>query len=605
MTVLLAGLADAAIVLALGLAAAALMRRRSAALRHAILSAAVLAAAAMPALEWLLPQVPVIRWPLGASAISSGATLTSLQIEGPAGIESDAAAGAPMPWPWLIGIVWAAGAALMSAGLITGLVRLARLRSRCTPVAGRWRELADELGRACGLRQHVDVLQSDAPGLLITCGLFAPRIILPATASRWTDERKRVVLLHELAHIARRDAALQLAGEVVRALHWINPLVWMACRRLRQESEYACDDAVLRCGVEATEYATHLLDVARHLSGRRVRIVSAAAIAHPSTLERRITAMLNRQRNRAPLGRRGGFVAAVAALGLGLPLAAIGAAPAEPKIAGHLSASDPRLAPESRPDALDTMPSAPSTATPPATVPPIRNTPSRATPQTPVTIAGTVRDQTGAVLPGVQMTLADTQTQKQSVAHTDASGRYAFRGIPPAEYQLSAQLAAFATVAKLMTLGPGSTVDYSITLPLGTVQEQVTVLCSSGSPVDRIGQLTGAIVARLSPVLSAQEPQQIVRVGGNVKAPRKIRDVKPTCPAAAPEGETTIRLAGRIGQDGLTVDLRSVSATPAAEVHELVGAAIDAVREWRFTPTLLNNDPVEIDIAVEVVFKKS
>ena len=604
MTVLLAGLVDAAIVLALGLGAAALMRRRSAALRHAILAAAVLAAAVMPALEWLLPQVPVIRWQLGTSAISSGATLTSSQIEGPPIIDSDAAAGSPVPWAWLIAIVWATGAALMSAGLITGLVRLARLRSRCTPMAGRWRELTDELGRACGLRQHVDVLQSDAPGLLITCGLFAPRIILPATAWRWPDERKRVVLLHELAHIARRDAALQLAAEVVRALHWINPLVWMACRRLRQESEYACDDAVLRRGVGATEYATHLLDVARHLSGRRVRIASAAAIAHPSTLERRIAAMLNRQRNRAPLGRRGLVVAAVAALGLGLPLAAIGAAPVEPQFAGHPRASDARLAPESR-DASSTLPSAPSTARPTAAVPPIRSASSRAIPQTPVTIAGTVRDQTGAVLPGVQMTLADTQTQKQTVTHTDASGRYAFRGIPPAEYQLSAQMTAFAPVTKAMTLGPGSTVDYSITLPLGTLQEHITLVCSPSSLVDRVGEIAGSIVGRLFPLVSAQQSQQPVRVGGNVKAPRKIRDVKPVCPAVVPEGETTIRLAGRIGQDGLTVDLRSASSTPGAEPQELVDAAIAAVREWRFTPTLLNNDPVEVDISVDVVFKKS
>ena len=145
-----------------------------------------------------------------------------------------------------------------------------RLRNRCTPVRGRWRTLTDELSHDCGVTRPVALLQSHDASLLVTYGVWHPGIILPAGASTWTDDRMRVVLRHELAHIARRDAGVQLVGEALRIMQPLNPFVWIACHRLRQESEYACDDAVLRGGVNATDYATHLFDVAKHLSGRHI-----------------------------------------------------------------------------------------------------------------------------------------------------------------------------------------------------------------------------------------------------------------------------------------------------------------------------------------------
>jgi beta-lactamase regulating signal transducer with metallopeptidase domain len=308
MSLLIASLVDAALVLALGLAAAAALRRRSAALRHAVIASAIVAASLMPAFELLLPQLTVLRWQDAGSVISSGPMLVS---DGSAAgaVSRDADPDAGVSWTALAALLWILGAAAIGAGLVTGLLRLSRLRRRCTPLEGRWRELAAELAGECGVRREVALLQSADPSLLVTCGVLNPAIILPATAAGWTDERRRIVLRHELAHIARHDAAVQLGGEALRILHWMNPLVWIACRRLRQESEYACDDAVLGGGVEATDYATHLLEVARQLSARHAAWAAAPAIAHPSTLERRIAAMLRRHQNRAPLGRRGARLA--------------------------------------------------------------------------------------------------------------------------------------------------------------------------------------------------------------------------------------------------------------------------------------------------------
>ena len=99
---------------------------------------------------------------------------------------------------------------------------------------------------ATGCDRPVTLLQSSHPSLLVTWGLARPKMILPSAAGAWTDERARVVLSHELAHIRRGDWIVQLSAELLRAFYWFNPLLWVACRQLRLESEHACDDEVMQ-----------------------------------------------------------------------------------------------------------------------------------------------------------------------------------------------------------------------------------------------------------------------------------------------------------------------------------------------------------------------
>lgn len=88
------------------------------------------------------------------------------------------------------------------------------------------------------------------------------RLLLPAAARQWSGEQLRSVLLHEVAHIKRRDTIAHLLAQIACSLHWFNPLVWFAAWRLRVESERACDDLVLASGVRLSSYAGHLLQVA-------------------------------------------------------------------------------------------------------------------------------------------------------------------------------------------------------------------------------------------------------------------------------------------------------------------------------------------------------
>ena len=592
MTTLVVGLVDAAIVLALGLAAVLVLRRRSASLRHAVLALTILCALVMPALEVLLPQMPVVPWRVDDTWTSAG-TLTSDGLAIPfTTVDSPRPSQARLSWIQWLAAVWVSGSIVLATALMASLLRLRRLKALCVPVGGRCRELADELGPLCGVHRTVTLLECRQLSLLITCGFFRPVIILPAQATAWPDERCRAVLRHELAHIRRHDATLQIAGEVLRVMQWINPLVWLACRRLRQESEHACDDDVLAGGVNPTEYATHLLDVARQLSGQRPVWLSAPAIAHPSTLERRIVAMLQRHRNRTALGRRGWALAALGAAAISVPLAAAGLVPESQVVLPSPAAPDVALL-------------APRVESRLADVPPARPTPvpARATrAQQPMgSIAGTIVDQTGGALPGVGVELSNGTPGFSVAVITDGTGRFAARDLPPGEYSLVARLPGFATVTNRVKLAAGQNIQGSLTMPIGTLRETVTLACAGPSPAVQSrwpGNASFPMSAgRALPVTDAQA----VRVGGNLRAPKKLADVKPSCPSAAP-AEQNVRLTARIGPDGSVSDILAVHSSGPAPAREFVDAAVDAVRQWKFTPTLLNGQTVDVGMTVDVKF---
>ena len=334
MRLLAAAVMDVSIVLLVALAAAAALRRHSAALRHWILTVAIACALAAPLLElglpaWRLPA-GTSRW---ATTIVSPGTLAVFE-----SIVADGTAATPAATPtsgWTPDVAtlqvvllaaWGIGAAAALLLLLTRLVHLKRLSRRVEPVDDpRWQGLLQAMARAHGVSRRVDLVRSPNPAMVVTWGLFRPRIVVPTCA--WSDARIRVVLSHELAHVRRNDWGVQLAASVLQSLYWFHPLVWMAARTLRREAERACDDLVLKAGVAGPEYAGHLLAVARAASSLRAES-AAAAIARPSTLEERIRAMLNVRLNRDPLTRRSRIAAVliVALVALAAATSSIGAA---------------------------------------------------------------------------------------------------------------------------------------------------------------------------------------------------------------------------------------------------------------------------------------
>jgi hypothetical protein len=132
----------------------------------------------------------------------------------------------------------------------------------------------------------------------MTWGTLHPTVLVPAAADGWSAERRRVVLLHELAHVARRDCLAQMVAALACALYWIHPGVWYAARRMRVERELACDDRVLAAGTRARSYAAHLLEVARAFRPAGGVSPVAVSMARPSHLEGRMLAVLDAVRSR-------------------------------------------------------------------------------------------------------------------------------------------------------------------------------------------------------------------------------------------------------------------------------------------------------------------
>jgi beta-lactamase regulating signal transducer with metallopeptidase domain len=370
MTLLLDSVLKMSVMLGAALLVTLLFRHRSAALRHWLLSAAVLCAAVMPLAMLVLPS-----WNLGRD-ISKALPLQVLSYAAPDGGVSSAPgplkqSEVTTPVEWLP-LAWLAGSGVALFALALGFVRLALVARRSRQVTdGEWVRSADTIAKKYGLRRGVRLQLSESPAMLITWGAVRPRILLPQGAELWSEERISVVLHHELAHVRRHDWLLHTMAELLRVVYWFNPLVWLVCKRLRIESEYAADNAVLAEGFSGSRYAAHLLDIIRTLQQPDRAWSAASAMASPSTIERRFTALLNSNTDRRPASRL--VIAAVGSVLLctSLSLAAL-SSPAEvivvpvPVVVPVAPAPEPApapVAPARKPQAPPTRAAAPAPPT--------------------------------------------------------------------------------------------------------------------------------------------------------------------------------------------------------------------------------------------------
>jgi beta-lactamase regulating signal transducer with metallopeptidase domain len=587
MTLLLAAAAKVTVLVLAAIVVTLALRKRSAAVRHWVLAAATLCGLSVPVLELVLPAWSLqiwsptaatssLTWIAEPSAADVGDTTALAVTSSAAGLADHARSG--------FLAAWAIGASLGFAVLIAGLFRIRQMASLSAHATGRWRAIADEVSRTHGFLRPVRLLQSPHATMLVTWGTLRPSILLPACAREWSEERMRIVLHHELAHIGRADWMVTLAAEVLRCLYWFNPLIWIACRRLRDEGECACDDLVLRSGVGGADYASHLLAVARESVEQRRLWSPAIAIARRSTLEGRVRAMLNVRLNREPLTGRGRIAALALVAMMTLTLAVVSLSSDTTVIS---------LIPNSRRAAVGAM-SAPTIS---RRVLPRRAAEARAPRQAADgTIEGVLYDQFGGLLPGASVSLTHTETGAQADTSTDASGAFSFSPLSPGTYELTTRLPGFATVRNVISVAAGGTVRRQLTLPLGTIEEMVGVECQVGRSLD------ASPSPRPQPRPRTASPAPVASVftggiGGQIKAPLKLTHANPVCPAGLQPTPTGVKLSGRIGIDGIITDLRddSTDAHPA-----LVAAAMDAVRQWEFSPTLLNGAPIETNIAITV-----
>lgn len=203
----------------------------------------------------------------------------------------------------------------------------------------------------------------------------------------------------------------------------------------------------------------------------------------------------------------------------------------------------------------------------------------------PAPLSGTIYDVTGGVLPGVEVVLVDAN-HITSVVVSNASGRFEFPPLPAGKYVLEIKLPGFHTLHQEFELREPRDWQRAVTLQVGELMETISVRATRVSPPNQ---------------QPASDGPQRVRVGGNIKAPLKVKDVRPTYPATMRAAGLTgvVPIEAIIGRDGIVSTVRVLSA----QIHpDFAVAAVDAVRQWRFTPTLLNGEAVEVVMTVSIRF---
>jgi beta-lactamase regulating signal transducer with metallopeptidase domain len=343
-----------------------LLRRRSAAIRHAVWCFAVCVQLLLPPLvlfapHWHVPLLASAPWAVaifGSRDDASGAGTADSPNAAHAVLKPLATDGAPNPatqsagtseqespstessrrdsaervYSWLA-IIWLIGAGLVVLHLAIGTIGVWRLAAHGRRVLdAAWLTMANELAVRLGISRPLTLLGGEALAVPMTWGVIYPVVLLPADAESWDDEQRRYVLVHEMAHVRRLDALTHLIGQLTLALFWFSPFVWLAVARMRAEREHACDDYVLQAGTTPSRYANDLLTMVASIGLPNHRPAASAfaalAMARRSEFEGRMLAILTDETDRAPLSHRsiasGAAVAIVVSLGLAgfTPLAA-------------------------------------------------------------------------------------------------------------------------------------------------------------------------------------------------------------------------------------------------------------------------------------------
>ena len=326
--------ATAVVLLAMGITVA--LRRAAAGARYVVWLATLVVLLLVPAMTFWAPLrfavLPATRVSpdRAQSSVADANAVPAAPATAP-DVPSASAAAVPGEGPTstrpslaviMLGAWLAVGIGLLT-WLALGVAKVRRILRHARPLpSNAWLTPLYETADRLELDDVPRLVMSDAIEMPFACSLRRPTIVLPASAESWTDERRRVVLFHELAHILRRDLVGHTLGRIVCAVYWFHPLVWSAAKRLRAESERACDDLVLASGARPSDYAGHLLDIVTGVR-RQGAPATALPMAEKREFEGRMLAILDPGVRRATPSRAQQSLLATGLAALALSVAAV------------------------------------------------------------------------------------------------------------------------------------------------------------------------------------------------------------------------------------------------------------------------------------------
>jgi hypothetical protein len=213
------------------------------------------------------------------------------------------------------------------------------------------------------------------------------------------------------------------------------------------------------------------------------------------------------------------------------------------------------------------------------------------------TVSGTINDQNGRPIKDVRLVLSNAAAQTKNEVKSDASGHYEFVGIPAGSYELLFESAGMSSLKREgLNVAAGQAVQVNAGLKIGSLQETITVT----STLDNRPPVTG-----YQGVRSADKPDPCAQSnsGGCIRPPMKVKDVRPHYPAGSNGGQ--VNLKALIDANGLVSSVDVVDNGEGGVADPvLADAAASAVRQWEFTSTHLDGQPIEVNMNVHITFRK-
>ncbi len=512
------------------------------------------------ALPWIQPY--------RVSHISTRTTVTADATTATTVVGTVARAVPHLNWDVLLLWVLAIGIVVRLGWLILGLTRLRTMRRHANRHATH--AIDGELQKVLGTHSAIRYVRNiEQP---ITFGLFRPIVMLPETLCAQPRELQEAVLGHELLHVKRHDWAWLILEEIAVCLFWFHPASWWLTSQIQYAREEVVDELAIQLTGRRKTYVEALLTFSDATS-----VVPTAAFARQHHLFRRI-ALVSKE---SVMSSRQ-IVATCAAMALIVGAGTWASVGAFPLRAAYQTQTDHGLNPG------------------PLELKAHQVTPENPIPRRvhfePLVLPDSSSPVRGSV--GVQVTL-------------DNVGRV-----------------AEARIVEFALNGP----DYNITMNgitgggwEGTAQPLSRASTNSADKKEEITIVFDAAVASVRqwrydppaeapltfvvqvPVKNGPEVMEFkprsedgaLRVGGDIKAPKKIKDVRPVYPPIARQAGVAgvVIIETKIGADGFIEDARVLKSIPLLDE-----AALDAVKQWQFEPTLVNGQPTAVFMTVTISF---